>query len=149
MLITPIAKFMGPTWGPSGSCRPQMGPILATWILLSGYLWLVPTWLLSPVQYWSSPQSAFCVCLHSVLAPWYCNINNLNLNSNSNLRYPPLYYQMWGLGNKNGCACCSPWLLWHNNCSNGIVLPLNYVVLMECYPNMFLTSLSCRYRPMC
>ena len=21
-----IAKFMGPTWGPSGSCRPQMGP---------------------------------------------------------------------------------------------------------------------------
>ena len=24
-----IAKFMGPTWGPSGSCRPQMGPMLA------------------------------------------------------------------------------------------------------------------------
>ena len=23
---TQIAKFMGPTWGPSGSCRPQMGP---------------------------------------------------------------------------------------------------------------------------
>ena len=21
-----IAKFMGPTWGPPGSCRPQMGP---------------------------------------------------------------------------------------------------------------------------
>ena len=30
------AKFMGPTWGPSGSCRPQMGPMLAPWILLSG-----------------------------------------------------------------------------------------------------------------
>ena len=28
-----IAKFMGPTWGPSGSCRPQMGPILAPWKL--------------------------------------------------------------------------------------------------------------------
>ena len=31
-----IAKFMGPTWGPSGTCRPQMGPILAPWTLLSG-----------------------------------------------------------------------------------------------------------------
>ena len=31
----PIAKFMGPTWGPPGSCRPQMGPMLAPWTLLS------------------------------------------------------------------------------------------------------------------
>ena len=26
---------MGPTWGQSGSCRPQMGPMLAPWTLLS------------------------------------------------------------------------------------------------------------------
>ena len=32
------AKFMGPTWGPPGSCRPQMGPMLASWTLLSGTL---------------------------------------------------------------------------------------------------------------
>ena len=31
-----IAKFMGPTWGPPGSCRPQMGPMMAPWTLLSG-----------------------------------------------------------------------------------------------------------------
>ena len=31
-----IAKFMGPTWVPPGSCRPQVGPMLATWTLLSG-----------------------------------------------------------------------------------------------------------------
>ena len=31
-----IAKFMGPTWDPPGSCRPQMGPTLAPWTLLSG-----------------------------------------------------------------------------------------------------------------
>ena len=33
-----IARFMGPTWGPPRSCRPQMGPIamLAPWTLLSG-----------------------------------------------------------------------------------------------------------------
>ena len=36
-LITPqIAKFMGLTWGSPGSCRPQMGPMLAPWTLLSG-----------------------------------------------------------------------------------------------------------------
>ena len=28
--------LMGPTWGPSGADRTQMGPILAPWILLSG-----------------------------------------------------------------------------------------------------------------
>ena len=32
---TQIAKFMGPTWGPPGSCRSQMGPMLAPWTLLS------------------------------------------------------------------------------------------------------------------
>ena len=29
-------RFMGPTWGPHGSCRPQMGPMLAQWTLLPG-----------------------------------------------------------------------------------------------------------------
>ena len=27
-----IAKFMGSTWGPPASCRPQIGPMLAPWI---------------------------------------------------------------------------------------------------------------------
>ena len=30
---------MGPTWGPPGSCRPQMGPMMASWTLLSGCFW--------------------------------------------------------------------------------------------------------------
>ena len=34
--LSQIANFMGPTWGPPGSCRPQMGPMLAPWTLLSG-----------------------------------------------------------------------------------------------------------------
>ena len=33
---THIAKFMGPIWGPPGSYRPQMGPTLTPWTLLSG-----------------------------------------------------------------------------------------------------------------
>ena len=31
-----VTRYMGPTWGPPGSCRPQMGPMLAPLILLSG-----------------------------------------------------------------------------------------------------------------
>ena len=34
-----IARFMGPTWGSPGSCRPHMGPMLAPWTLLSGMQW--------------------------------------------------------------------------------------------------------------
>ena len=33
---TQIARFMGPTWGPPGSCRPQVGPMyLAIWTCAS------------------------------------------------------------------------------------------------------------------
>ena len=35
-----IARFMGPTWGPSGADRTQVGPMLAPWILLSGVIGL-------------------------------------------------------------------------------------------------------------
>ena len=39
---------MGPTWGRPGSCRPQMGTILAPWTLLSG-----TRHLLSYCRHWS------------------------------------------------------------------------------------------------
>ena len=35
-MTTQISKFMRPTWGPPGSCQPQMGPTLSPWPLLSG-----------------------------------------------------------------------------------------------------------------
>ena len=37
-LYTLIARFMGPTWGPSGADSTQVGPMLAPWSLLSGYI---------------------------------------------------------------------------------------------------------------
>ena len=49
---TLIEKFMGPTWGPSGADRTQVGPMLAPWTLLSGLfnhrlrwalIWNIPT----------------------------------------------------------------------------------------------------------
>ena len=33
-----IARLMGPTWGPSGADRTQVGPMLAPWTLKSGLL---------------------------------------------------------------------------------------------------------------
>ena len=35
-----IARFMVPTWGPSGVDRTQVGPMLAPWTLLSGMVWI-------------------------------------------------------------------------------------------------------------
>ena len=40
-IVSHIAGFMGPTWSPPGSCRPQIGPILAPWSLLSGLTWSI------------------------------------------------------------------------------------------------------------
>ena len=51
-----IARFMGPTWGPSGSCRPQVGPMLATWTLLSGSV---------PHIYRPWALSSLCDCVHT------------------------------------------------------------------------------------
>ena len=38
IINTLIARFMGPTWGPSGADRTQVGPMLAPWTLLSGQI---------------------------------------------------------------------------------------------------------------
>ena len=40
-ICTQIANFLGPTWGPPGSCRPQIHPMLAPWTLLSYMSYLV------------------------------------------------------------------------------------------------------------
>ena len=40
-----LSRFMGPTWGPSGAERTQVGPMLAPWTLLSGMERLPNNWL--------------------------------------------------------------------------------------------------------
>ena len=42
-LLPLIVRFMGPTWGPSGADRTQVGPMLAPWTLLSGTLQCRPS----------------------------------------------------------------------------------------------------------
>ena len=43
-----ITNFMGSTWGPPGSCRPKMGPMLAPRTLLSGWIWKPNWWQIFP-----------------------------------------------------------------------------------------------------
>ena len=38
MVATLVERFRGPTLGPPGSCRPQVGPMSAPGTLLSGYI---------------------------------------------------------------------------------------------------------------
>ena len=40
VIDTLIARFMGPTWGPSGADGTQVGPMLVPWTLLSGIYWI-------------------------------------------------------------------------------------------------------------
>ena len=39
-LISLIARFLEPTWSPSGADRSQVGPMMAPWSLLSGLLFI-------------------------------------------------------------------------------------------------------------
>ena len=45
---------MGPTWGPPGSCRPQLGPMLAPWTLLLGISWKSIPLIMSCSQLWNN-----------------------------------------------------------------------------------------------
>ena len=60
---------MGPTWGPSGSYRPQMGPMLATWNLLSGMPLLLTFW----VPWCFVQNNLFCLllCMQSQHQGWW------------------------------------------------------------------------------
>ena len=50
-----MARFMGPTWGPPGDDRTQVGPMLAPWTLPSGMLLLMCLlhWIAFEVEFYS------------------------------------------------------------------------------------------------
>ena len=80
-----IAKFMGPTWDPPGSCRHQMGPMLAPWTLLSG---ISLTFASLPLRWW---------CPSAVnIEQWGLNIA-MEPKQNSELSLPFRYVDVWGI----------------------------------------------------
>ena len=65
ILASLIARFMGPAWGPSGADRAQVGPMLAPWTLLSGFirrLLSLTYWQKEPVYIYIYMCVCVCVC---------------------------------------------------------------------------------------
>ena len=54
-----IARFMGPTWGPPGADRTQVGPMWATWTLLSG-MFLCWEMIKTSIYSLKSPEINYC-----------------------------------------------------------------------------------------
>ena len=75
-----IGKFMRPTWGPPGSYRPQMGPMLAPWTLLSEaafffwYTGVSTKWLIFFSSY-------FQINFHDRNSLYFIHISKFVLNS--------------------------------------------------------------------
>ena len=74
---TQIARFVWPTWGPPGSWRPQVGPTLAPWILLSGKV---------------------NITCHSGSDPWWVT-RDWPVHGTSNSEKTPMCFQFHGQGN--------------------------------------------------
>ena len=80
MSLSPDSKVHGANMGPPGSCRPQMGPMLAPWTLLSGSVWF---WLGHNIdglgQDWSNSTAPAVELLQSCSKPSICyHITGIN-----------------------------------------------------------------------
>ena len=94
-LVPQIAEFMGPTLDPPGSCRPQMGPVLTPWTLLSEtfpFNWLF--WSYDDTSYlrWMFHDTLHKAC-SSVLVPqklssFQHETFDLNCCKNAILQFP-------------------------------------------------------------
>ena len=73
-----IERLRGPTWGPSGADRTQVGPMLAPWTLLSGV-----------------SHNYFDLRHHLVLMWWHLNEYRWrpNLVTHVRINKPPHYYR--------------------------------------------------------
>ena len=110
--ISHIAKFMGPTWGPPGSCRSQMGRMLVPWTLLSG----IDLVMILGVDTMTSSRCSGINNRHVPL-PWLYIINKA-LTQPKNSRYLLHYY---------GSTLIPAWISKYIGCKiwNWITYPLS------------------------
>ena len=114
-----IARFTWRTWGPPGSCRPQVGPMLAPWTLLSGFshssifalelfglfrlcllFWPYYTPLVTP--WWRHQMETFSTLLHGLLCREFTDQQWIPFTKASDV-------VLW-------CFLCSAWInSWVNN----------------------------------
>ena len=87
-----IARFMGPTWGPFGADRTQVGPMLTPWTLLSGICFTAEMIWLMNVQWWfyhMKGHEAYIWCFKSPIK------KNLKVEAVS-IMQGLLYSWVWG-----------------------------------------------------
>ena len=92
--VPQIENFMGPTWGPPGSCRPRMGPMVAPWTLLSGPI----CYRLSPAGRRVSAGTTIIkfghgICLDSTLEQLAIHVKNTEYNHR---KIVMTTHQVWG-----------------------------------------------------
>ena len=130
-----IARFMGPTWDPPGSCRPQMGPMLAPWTLLSGVIggwynveYIYQSCKISFVQnlFLSSPISLKPIS-------WYCSNckDIIHCNSPKDPKMSLATLRTWNLICKQGWQQLS-------------ILNNSYFVKLRSTPNLIQHSILCK-----
>ena len=84
---SPIARFMGPIWDPSGADRTQVGPMLVPWTLLSGTIMLEPSFKLNNWYYhdgcWWVPIRCQTISIHHtsyIQLKLQCHMNHFGLS---------------------------------------------------------------------
>ena len=132
-----MARLMGPTWGPPGTCRPQMGPMLDPWTLLSGMVspgWLLFLWIPHFFCLWSCWQHGRLGIYISLLIVkmylkktnmylyfiWFLRTEEVDLTKIiSHGRSGPVLYSAWlnkVLANER-CYICNVFSNWLKLCS--------------------------------
>ena len=95
-LSSPIARFIGPTWGQSGADRTQVGPMLAPWTLLSGIVGqfhtkissLQPTALQFEITFWKNKSFMDFSALHFAM---YAALNDKKKIFETNFIFPKCF----------------------------------------------------------
>ena len=81
--IFQIASFMGHAWGPPGSFRPQMGPMLAPWTLLSGMSNLF--WFVIRMPFGLHKLTVYVICMQ--LSPKCVIMGKCRVTPHASLSY--------------------------------------------------------------
>ena len=126
-----IARFMGPTWGPSGADRTQVGSMLAPWTLLTGlyirkFLPGRPCWACEGLLLSEVPNGDHGSTLVQVMAtcsaPWH-NLHQCWFIVNWTLRNKlQLNFKIWSFSFIKMSAKCQ------KICSSSNVLNLHYLI---------------------
>ena len=133
-----IARFMGPTWGPSGADRTQVGRMLTPWTLLSGMVGIMMAFCHSLFFNWELGRTVYIIR----------KLNNCSqckgcyIHPHSSIGWWTLYITLWDVNTPwkensridqhtsvestehydTSCHSSVPVDTWHNN--NIIMCPL-------------------------